>query len=117
MQKDRATLMKLLTRSEEMLLLAIWRLQEDAYGVTIRDQLKAVSGKTWAFGALFVSLDRLSKKGCVVSYFSDPLPQRGGRRRRMYRLTKTGRQALLDIRLVEKALWNGISEVALGYGL
>ncbi len=98
MQKDLAASMKLLTRSEEMLLLAIWRLQEGAYGVTIRDQLKVVSGKTWVFGALFVSLDRLTKKGCVVSYFSDPLPQRGGRRRRRKRLTKTGRQALLDIR-------------------
>lgn len=109
--------MKLLSRSEEMLLLAVWRLQDNAYGVTIRDQLKAVTGKTWSFGALFVSLDRLSKKGFVTSYYSDPLPQRGGRRRRMYRLNKAGRQALLDIRVVEKALWDGVSESALGYGL
>ena len=109
--------MKLLTRSEEMILLAVWRLQENAYGVTIRNQLKEVTGKTWSFGALFVSLDRLSKKGFVESFFSDPLPQRGGRRRRMYRLRKPGRQALLDIRLVEKALWDGVSEIALGYGL
>ena len=109
--------MKLLTRSEEMILLAVWRLQDNAYGVTVRDQLKDVTGKTWSFGALFVSLDRLTKKGFVHSYFSDPIPQRGGRRRRMYRLSKAGRRALLDIRLVEKALWEGISEGALGYGL
>ena len=100
-----------------MILLAVWRLQDNAYGVTIRDQLKAVTGKTWAFGALFVSLDRLSKKGFVESYFSDPLPQRGGRRRRMYKLRDAGRKALLDIRLVEKALWDGVSEAALGFGL
>ena len=117
MQNGTATPMKLLTRSEEMILLAVWRLQDNAYGVTIRDQLKAVTGKTWSFGALFVSLDRLAKKGFVESYFSDPLPQRGGRSRRMYRLRKSGRRALLDIRLVEKALWDGVSEVALGYGL
>jgi len=105
--------MKLLTRSEEMLLLAVWRLQGDAYGVTIRDQLRTVSGKTWSFGALFVSLDRLVRKGHLESYFSDPRPVPGGRRRRMYRLRPSGRRALCEIRAVEKALWNGISEAAL----
>lgn len=109
--------MKLLSRSEEVLLLAVWRLQDEAYGVTIREQLKEVTGKTWSFGALFVSLDRLAKKGFVESYYSDPIPQRGGRRRRMYRLRKPGRRALLEIRRVERALWEGISEVALGAGL
>ncbi len=105
--------MKLLTRSEEMLLLAVWRLQEDAYGVTIRDQMNNVSGKTSSFGALFVSLDRLVRKGHLESYMSDSLPIRGGKRRRMFRLTTKGRMALCEIRQVERALWHGISENAL----
>jgi len=105
--------MKLLTRSEEMLLLAVWRLQEEAYGVTIRDQLAEVSGKSSSFGALFVSLDRLERKGHLESYFSDPLPVRGGKKRRMFRLSSKGRVALCEIRKVERALWHGISESAL----
>ena len=105
--------MKLLTRSEEMLMLAVWRLQEDAYGVTIRNQLETVTGRTWSFGALFVSLDRLVRKGHLESYMSDPQPYRGGRQRRMYRLRPSGRKALCKIRQVEKALWHGISETAL----
>ena len=102
--------MKLLTRSEEMLLLAVWRLQDNAYGVTIREQLEDVTGRSWAFGALFVSLDRLIRKGHLESHFSDPLPVRGGRKRRLYSLSSKGRVALLDIRQIEKALWRGISE-------
>jgi len=107
--------MKYLTRSEEMLLLAIWRLQDEAYGVTIRDQLREVSGKMWSFGALFVSLDRLIKKGYVCSYFSDPEPRRGGRSKRMYRLKKNGVIALKEIRRLERALWRGIDELSLEY--
>ena len=87
---------KLLTRSEEMLLLAVLRLQDNAYAVTIRDQLKTVTGKTWAFGALFVSLDRLVKKGHLASALGEPTAERGGRRKRMYHLTPSGRQALLN---------------------
>jgi PadR family transcriptional regulator len=109
--------MKLLTRSEEMLLLAVWRLQQEAYGVTIRDQLQTVTGRSWSFGALFVSLDRLVRKGFLESYMSDPLPVRGGRSRRMYRLRPTGREALCAIREVEDALWSGISVKGLRYQL
>ncbi len=105
--------MKLLTRSEEMLLLAVWRLQGDAYGVTVREQLLKVTGRTWSFGALFVSLDRLVRKGHLETYLSASQPYRGGRQRRMYRLRPAGRKALVRIREVEKALWQGISEAAL----
>ena len=55
--------MKLISRSEEMALLAILQLQDNAYGVTIQEELKRLSGRTWAFGALFVTLDRMAKKG------------------------------------------------------
>ncbi len=105
--------MKLLTRSEEILLLAVWRLQDEAYGVTIRDQVADVTGKKLSFGALFVSLDRLIRKGHLKSSMSDPLPVRGGRKRKMYELTDKGRVALCEIRKVERAMWKGISEAAL----
>lgn len=107
--------MKYLTRSEEMLLLATWRLQDNAYGVTIQKQLKEVTGKTWAFGALFVSLDRLVKKGFLTTYLSEPTAKRGGRRKRMYRVTPNGLRALHDIRQLERSLWAGIGENAFGF--
>ena len=105
--------MKLLSRSEELLLLAVWRLQDGAYAVTIREKLRAITGKTWAFGALFVSLDRLVKKGYLTSHLAEPTRQRGGRSKRMYRLTPAGVQALIEIRQIEQAMWAGITELKL----
>ena len=110
--------MKLLSRSQELLLLVVWRLQQDgAYAVTIREKLHEVTGKTWAFGALFVSLERLVEKGFLASHLADPTPERGGRSKRMYRLTPAGVQALLDIRQIEQTMWAGITELALRGGL
>ncbi|MFQ5629181.1 MAG: PadR family transcriptional regulator [bacterium] len=103
--------MALITRSEEFLLLAVWRLQDEAYAVTIREQLKAATGKTWAFGALFVSLDRLEQKGYLASSLGEPTPERGGRRKRMYTITTEGLQALAEVKRAEKAIWAGVPEL------
>ena len=105
--------MTLITRSEEFLLLAVWRLRTRAYAVTIREQLKETTGKTWAFGALFVSLDRLVKKELLQSHLSDPTPERGGRGKRMYQLTEVGMQALIEIKQVEKVIWAGIPKLSI----
>ena len=103
--------MKILSRSEELLLLSIWRLQDNAYGVTIRDQLKELTGKSWAFGALFVTLDRLVKKGLLDSYLADPTPQRGGRSKRIYSLTPQGLKALIEIKKLQDSAWADIPEL------
>lgn len=105
--------MKFLSRSEELLLLAVWRLQDTAYAVTIREKLQENTGKSWAFGALFVSLERLVKKGYLDSELADPTPQRGGRSKRMYRLTPSGIQALIEIKRIDEKMWEGITEMAL----
>ena len=76
--------MKLLSRPEELFLLAIWRLQDNAYAVTIREQVNSITGKTWSFGATFVTLDRLVKKRYLSSHLSEPTQKRGGRSKRMY---------------------------------
>ncbi len=105
--------MKLLSRQEEMLLLAVWRLQHQAYGVLIRDKLKEITGKEWAYGAIFTMLDRLVIKEMLTSYLADPTPERGGRSKRIYRLTIDGKKALVEIKQIEKALWEGIDELGL----
>ena len=99
--------MKLLSRKEEMLLLAVWKLQNDegAYGVTIRRYIETKTGIIWLFGAIYAPLGRLLDTGYVEAYESEPLPERGGRRKILYRLTKRGEEALRKVREIHKALW------------
>lgn len=91
-----------------MILLAIWKLQDNAYGVTIREYIERMTGVKWLFGAIYSPLGRLVDAGCVESYESDPLPERGGRRKTLYRLTKSGIEALLRVRELNMALWMDI---------
>jgi PadR family transcriptional regulator PadR len=106
---------KFISRTEEFILLSIWRLGANAYGVTIRDQLKEVTGKTWAYGALFVMLSRLEKKGYLTSSFTDPLPQRGGKSRRIFQLSEMGIQSLEEVRKVQESVWSGVKELSVRY--
>jgi DNA-binding PadR family transcriptional regulator len=103
--------MKLLSRPEELFLLAIWRLQEDAYGVTIREQIRKVTKKTWSFGAIFITLERLVKKELIDSYLTKPTKKRGGRSKRIYFLTHKGLDALREIKEIEMAMWDGVPEL------
>lgn len=100
--------MKLLSRSEEIVLLAIWRLQEEAYGVTIREEVSRASGYNWSIGTIYAPLHRLEKKGFVQTRHGEPEARRGGRSKVYYFLTRKGKQALLDVKQVHDALWVGI---------
>ncbi len=102
--------MKFISRSEEFIMLAVWRLKEEAYAVSVREQIKEATGKTWAFGALFVMLNRLEKKGLLESYLTDPLPKRGGRSKRIYSLSHKGIKALEEVKDVQKSVWTGIKD-------
>lgn len=103
---------KFISRSEEFLLLAVWRLRENAYGVTIRNQIKAATGKTWAYGALFVMLRRLEEKGLLTSHFADPSSRRGGKSKRIFQLSSQGVKALKDVRKAQESVWSGIEDVS-----
>ncbi|MFA8343660.1 MAG: PadR family transcriptional regulator [Rhodothermaceae bacterium] len=105
--------MKILTRPEEMVLLAVWKLKGNAYGVTLAEQLTEMTGQKWVLGAVYVPLERLEKKGYLKSYLSNPTKERGGRSKRMYDLTKSGLKALIDIKTLEEQMWNEISKVSL----
>lgn len=104
--------MKLLSRSEEILLLAIWKLRGNAYGVTIRELVSEMTGQDWTLGAIYVPLDKLTNKEYVRKYDSQPTAERGGRSKCMYELTDEGKSALKEIREIQKALWEGISDIA-----
>jgi DNA-binding PadR family transcriptional regulator len=79
---------------EQLILLAILRLGDDAYGVTIRAELSRRAGRVIAPGALYTALERLETKGLVTSRMGDPSPQRGGRAKRYVKVSSTGLQAL-----------------------
>ena len=105
--------MRLLTRTEEFILLAVWRLQDDAYSIPIQRQISSITGRKWSLGAIYMPLERLVKKGYLASYLSESTPERGGRHKRIYRLTQEGKRALIRIREVERAMWAGIPKLSL----
>src|SRR5438105_840789 len=77
-------------------LLAVSRLSREAYGLNIRRDLTERMGREYAVGAIYTTLQRLETKGLLASHASDPIPVRGGRSRRHYRLTGAGSRALRD---------------------
>lgn len=104
--------MKDLTISQLVLLLSIWRLGANAYGVTIRKNLVDLIGKKYPFGTLYSLLDQLYKKGYVEKQIGPPTNKRGGRRTILYSLSPEGQNALKAARKLQKIIWDGISEAA-----
>lgn len=100
--------MTILSRYEEIVLLAVWKLQADAYGVTIRELVSESTGKDVSIGAIYAPLHRLEKKGYVETYVGEPLPERGGRGKVFYSLTERGKKALLQVKEINDSLWAGI---------
>lgn len=88
---------RLLGGFEQLLLLAILRLDDNAYGATVRRELIECADKDVAVGAIYTGLDRLEQKGFVESWMGEPTPARGGRGKRIYRVTSAGRRALFDM--------------------
>ena len=93
---------------EQSLLLAIAHLADQAYGVTIRQEIESRTGREVAIGALYTSLGRLERKGYVRSTMSDPTPQRGGRSKRHFVLKAAGAAALRQSRERMARMWEGL---------
>jgi PadR family transcriptional regulator PadR len=79
---------------EQLLLFALLRLEDDAYGVTIRREIERRTSRSVAVGAVYTALQRLEDRGLVSSRVGEPTPERGGRRKRYYRLEPAGAKAL-----------------------
>jgi DNA-binding PadR family transcriptional regulator len=105
--------MKLLTRSEEYVLLAVWRLKNNAYSISILEQVSAVTGYRWQIGAIYVPLEKLRKKGYLRKYRGAPTPERGGRSKLLYELTAAGKKALKQIKEVQENVWAGVSGIVI----
>ncbi|MGA7158536.1 MAG: helix-turn-helix transcriptional regulator [Acidobacteriaceae bacterium] len=93
---------------EQIVLLAILRLAENAYGASIRKEIASCTGRDPAPGALYTTLDRLEEKAMLRSWLGEATPQRGGRAKRYFALTKNGRVALLNAQRAYQRLLQGL---------
>lgn len=93
---------------EQQVLLTVWRLEDDAYGTSVRDELEARTGRDVAQGAVYTTLVRLEKKGLVRSSMADPTPVRGGKAKRFFRITEAGVRGVQDARAAMDSLWDGL---------
>jgi PadR family transcriptional regulator PadR len=91
-------------------LLAVVRLRDKAYGLAIKRDLAARTGRDYSVGALYTTLQRLEDKGLLTSRHSDPLPVRGGRSRRHFTLTGAGARALRQAERHATSIWAGIGK-------
>ena len=97
--------MKRLTINEQIFLIAIYHLRDEAYGVKIRKKITDLTGSSLLFGTLYNTLDSMVKKGYVVTRKGEPTPQRGGQNKVYYSLTKEGLVSLQKARELQKSLW------------
>jgi PadR family transcriptional regulator PadR len=99
---------------EQMMLMAILRLEGDAYGLAIQRELKERADRRVTPGALYATLDRLEGKGVVISSYQDPAPGRGGKPRRYLSVTREGFQALQQARWAWMRLAEGLDGIVEG---
>ena len=93
-----------LTLNETVVLLAVLRLKDNAYGVAIREEVAKITNTTVTYGTLYSYLDQLFRKGYLAKHYGKPTPERGGRRKIYHRLSPKGRQALREAYEIQKTL-------------
>lgn len=93
---------------EQMVLLAILRLGPDAYGMEIRAEIEARTGREVSYGAVYAALDRMERKGWVAHDVGEPTPERGGRAKKYFRVERPGRDALVEARRALDVMWEGV---------
>ena len=96
---------------ELMILLAVIHLGEEAYGVPISRELEAQRGRNVSVGSVYAALERMEGKGLVSSSMGDPTPERGGKAKRFFRVTKEGLRQVRETRRVLTRLWRRLPEL------
>lgn len=104
--------MKILTRLEENVLLVILKLEGNAYIVTIKTTLEKHLKKNISFGALYLSLNRLTRDRYLRTEIGEATSQKGGRAKKYYRLTREGVKKLNEIRSLQKIMWSDFDKLS-----
>jgi DNA-binding PadR family transcriptional regulator len=93
---------------EQLVLLALLRVGNEGYGMEVRQELEATSGRSVTIGAVYATLARLEEKKLLTSRRVDPEPHRGGRSRRFFRVEPAGEQVLAQSRALLERMWSGL---------
>lgn len=101
---------------ELTVLLAVARLGDDAYGLAVRRDVSARTGRDYSVGAMYTTLQRLEEKGVVRSRSSEPTPRRGGRTRRHFEVTSSGARAIARAERTAMLVWSGVGKTLLPEG-
>jgi len=96
-----------------MILLAVWRLQDDAYGASVLKYLQEKTSDEWSIAGVYAPLKRLASYGLLRSSTGLPTHERGGRRKRMYRLTEPGYHSLKNAQAEYESMWIGLPTLKL----
>ncbi len=105
--------MELLSRKEELILLTIWKLGDNAYGITIRDEIAECAGVKWLFGSIYTPLGKLYDKGLITKSERHESTEKGGRPKVYFELTPAGKKALARIKELSAALWTDVPPITL----
>ncbi len=103
--------MEWLTKLEELVLIAVLRLKDNAYGISIYDFIVNITGKEVSVSSVYFPLERLVRKGHLHTLKGEPTPKRGGMSKRYYRLTRAGIRALQENRSFNQTIWKGVAEL------
>src|SRR6202453_150153 len=95
---------------ELMLLLAVIRLGEEAYGVPVAHELEQYRGRIVSLGSVYAALERLEAKGLITSSLGDPTPERGGKAKRYFRVNREGMRQVNETRRVLTSLWKQVPQ-------
>lgn len=94
-----------------MILLVVVHLGEEAYGVPISRELEGNRGRSVSIGSVYAALERLEAKGLIASDLGDPTPERGGKAKRYFRVTKEGLRQMHETRQVLTKMWQVLPEL------
>lgn len=94
---------------EQLVLLAILRCDNHAYGMEVREEIESTLGREVSYGAVYTTLDRLEKKGYVTHELGEATPERGGRAKKYFRVEPAGADALRESRQALDVMWEGVS--------
>jgi DNA-binding PadR family transcriptional regulator len=101
---------------EEIVLLSVAILADQAYGNSIKGEIRKRMGRNPSIGALHASLQRLEEKGYLESQEGETTPERGGRRKRYYKVTKTGVKAMQQVKDLRDGMWKSVPTILLDLG-
>jgi DNA-binding PadR family transcriptional regulator len=104
--------MKELTKAEELVLLTIWEMADNAYGVALKRKIKENTGKDIPYGTLYFILDQLTVKEYVSKIAGEPTPERGGRSKTFYQVTPDGKEALKEAMEMYQKVWGKVDSLS-----